>query len=174
MDSSEEIRGVIDNASDEGLWSAFAYCKNKLKEKGLVRTNNITGERGEFLAIATYNNTPGMPNLQAAPEGTQNVDALSRKGERYSIKTITLPGSTTGVFYGIGSPEDTTPPDKKFEYVVIVRLDQSYQLHQMIEISWDIFLQFKRWHSTMRAWNLGVTEELLCNSKIIFTAGNCG
>lgn len=170
MSSLEKIKDGINQASDEHLWSAFAYCKNKLKEKGLVRTNNITGERGEFLAIATYNNTPGMPNLQAAPEGTQNVDALSRKGERYSIKTIILPGSTTGVFYGISNPDDTTPPEKKFEYVIVVRLDQHYQLHQMIEISWDIFLQFKRWHSTMRAWNISITEELLRNSKIIFTA----
>jgi len=27
--------------------------------------------------------------LQAAPQGTKNVDAISRKGERYSIKTGT-------------------------------------------------------------------------------------
>lgn len=172
MDELEKIKQSINETSDENIWSVFAYTKNKLKEKGLVRTNNITGERGEFLAIATYNNTAGMPNLQAAPEGTQNVDALSRKGERYSIKTITLPGSTTGVFYGIGSPEDAMPPERKFEYIIIVRLDPNYQLHQMIEITWENFLKFKRWHTTMRAWNLSVTEELLKNSKIVFNASN--
>lgn len=56
--------------------------KTRIKKRGLVRTNNITGERGEFLVIETYNKTSNISNLQAAPEGTQNVDALSRKGER--------------------------------------------------------------------------------------------
>ena len=34
-----------------------------------------------------------------APVGTENIDAISRKGDRYSIKSTS--SNTTGVFYGL-------------------------------------------------------------------------
>lgn len=78
-----EILRATDNLSDEEIWTLYAYVGIRLKERGLVRARNIVGERGEFLAIKTYNKTSGLAKLQAAPEGTQNVDAISRKGERF-------------------------------------------------------------------------------------------
>src|SRR3989344_3243597 len=160
MDDTEQKIDFIDKLSDEELWQTYGYIGLKLKERNLIRTRNIVGERGEFLAIQTYNGIPGLPNLQAAPEGTQNVDAISRKGERYSIKTMTLPGNTTGVFYGLGGPTDSQSPDKKFEYVVIVIIDKNYKLKKMMELSWEVFLKFRKWHKTMRAWNLSITKDL--------------
>lgn len=157
----------IEELNSEELWLGYADIQQELKKRNLVRTNNIVGERGEFLAIETYSSISGLPNLQAAPEGTQNVDALSRKGERYSIKTISEPGSTTGVFYGIGEKDDNVIPEKKFEYVIIVQIFKDYRPKRILELSWDQFLRFKRWHSTMRAWNLSVTKSLLTEAKII-------
>src|SRR3990167_4548853 len=136
MDDFNKITKAVDTLSDEEIWTLYAYLGLKLKEKGLVRTRNIVGERGEFLAIKIYNDTPGLAKLQAAPEGTQNVDALSRKGERYSIKTISEPGNLTGVFYGIGDQEETNP-EKKFEYVVVVLIDKHYKPKRIIEITWE-------------------------------------
>lgn len=152
---------------DEEIWTLYAYVGLKLKERGLIRTRNVVGERGEFLAIKTYNETPGLAKLQAAPEGTQNVDALSRKGERYSVKTISEPGSLTGVFYGLGDKEEANP-DKKFEYVIIVLIDKYFRPKKIVEVTWNQFLKFKRWHKTMRAWNLNITRELLAEAKIIY------
>ena len=86
MNNFDEIAKAIDTLPDEEIWTLYAYLGLKLKERKLVRTRNIVGERGEFLAIKIYNETPSLAKLQAAPEGTQNVDALSRKGERYSNK----------------------------------------------------------------------------------------
>lgn len=157
----------INGLENEELWLGYADVQQELKRRGLVRTNNIVGERGEFLAIETYNSIKGLPNLQAAPEGTQNVDALSRKGERYSIKTVSEPGTTTGVFYGIGEKDDKNAPEKKFEYVIIVQLYKNYRPRRILELSWDNFLKHRRWHSTMRAWNLSVTNALLKDSRII-------
>ena len=153
--------------NNEELWIGYADLQQELKKRGLVRTNNIVGERGEFLAIETYNSISGLPNLQAAPEGTQNVDALSRKGERYSIKTVSEPGSTTGVFYGIGEKDDQGIPEKKFEYVIIVQLYKSYLPKRILELDWNNFLKHKKWHSTMRAWNLSVTKALLQDARVI-------
>ncbi|MFZ2832218.1 MAG: hypothetical protein WAZ40_03635 [Minisyncoccia bacterium] len=153
--------------NDEELWLNYGETQQELKKRNLVRTNNMVGERGEFLAVETYNSIPGLPKLQAAPEGTQNVDALSRKGERYSIKTISEPGTTTGVFYGCGDNNDENPPEKKFEYVIIVQILKNYKPKRILELTWEQFLKYRKWHSTMRAWNLSVTKTLISESKII-------
>lgn len=157
----------LDQLNNEELWLSYGDIQQELKKRKLVRTNNIVGERGEFLAIETYNSISGLPNLQAAPEGTQNVDVLSRKGERYSIKTITEPGKTTGVFYGVGEKDSNLIPEKKFEYVIIVQIFKSYRLKRILELTWEQFLNYKKWHSTMRAWNLSVTKSLLSEARII-------
>lgn len=159
----------IEGLTDEELWQFFAYLKSVLRTKKLVRTGNIVGDRGEFIAINFYNKLASLPKLQIAPEGTQNVDALSRKGERYSIKTITEPGVTTGVFHGICDKEELAIPEKKFEYLIIVQIDSEYLPKRVIELTWLQFLKFKKWHKTMSAWNISVTQELLKEAKIIFS-----
>jgi hypothetical protein len=158
----------LSGLDNEQLWLLHAETGQELKSRNLVRTRNTVGERGEFLAIETYNTTPGLPNLQAAPEGTQNVDALSRKGDRYSIKTITDPGSTTGVFYGLGEKDSIELPNKKFEYVVIVQIYNNYLPKRITELTFDQFLKYRKWHITMRAWNLRVGKDLLNDANIIF------
>lgn len=172
MSKFEEIKGKISSLSDEEIWTLYAYLGIELKERKLVRTRNIVGERGEFLAIETYKKISGLPNLQAAPEGTQNVDALSRKGERYSIKTVTEPRTLTGVFYGLGNPKDKNLPERKFEHVIIVVVSKEMQPKRILELDWEQFLKFRRWHKTMRAWNLSVTKELLKEAKTIFPENN--
>jgi hypothetical protein len=158
----------LEELNNEELWLGYADIQLELKKRNLVRTNNIVGERGEFLAIETYNSIAGLPNLLAVPAGTQNIDALSKKGERYSIKTIREPSKTTGVFHGIEEKDTLIIKDKKFEYVIIVQLSKDYRPIRILELSWDQFLKFKKWHSTMRAWNLSVTKKLLDSSKVIF------
>jgi len=161
-----DVKKIVDEVSDADVWSLYAYMALKLKERGLVRTRNIVGERGEFLAIETYAKIPGMAKLQAAPEGTQNVDALSRKGERYSIKTISVPSVTTGVFYGLAE-QGAQEGDPKFEYVIIVVIDKHYDLVKMLEVNWEQFLKFRKWHKTMRAWNLSLTKQLCSEAKLV-------
>lgn len=119
------------------------------------------------MAIKIYNSTRGLPKLQPSPQGTQNVDALSRKGERYSIKTISEPNSTTGVFHGLVDEDDKSISEKKFEYIIIVQLFKDYQLKKMLELTWDIFIKHKKWHRTMRAWNSTIISSLLSDAKII-------
>lgn len=142
----------------EELWTVYSKVVNELKSRNAIRTRNVTGERGEQLAIELYKSKTGYPKLQAAPEGTKNVDALSRSGERYAIKTIMFPNRTTGVFYGITEDPEQTP---KFEYLIVVTLDNSYQLKQVLEIDWNTFLKYKRWHSRMGAFNISLTKDLL-------------
>ena len=149
--------------SDQDLINFYFYWIQELKRRNIIRTKNIVGELGESLAIKYYNETPGLPKLQAAPTSTKSIDAISNKGERYSIKTVT--GNTTGVFYGISEKN----PEKVFEYVVIVIMNTDYSINKILEISWDTFLKYKRWHSRMQAWNLTITKKLFNESKIVYS-----
>lgn len=149
--------------SNDKLLGFYSKWIKELKARKIIRTNNIVGELGEYLAIEYYNKTPGLPKLQATPISTKSIDAVSNKGERYSIKSVT--GKTTGVFYGI---DKDSSPEKLFEYVIIVVLDEEYSIDMIIEISWENFLKYKHWHSRMNAWNLSITKKLIKDSKIIF------
>lgn len=164
----ERLMKKIEELDDDNLWKSYGLTIRELKKRKLIRTRNIVGERGEHLAIQIYNSTPKEPNLQAAPEGTQNVDALSRKGERYAIKTVTLPRKLTGVFYGLNSPESTEQEEKKFEYLIIVMINEFFEPVKIIECAWATFLKHKRWHKTTRAWNISVTSQLEKEFKLIF------
>lgn len=137
-----------------------------LKERGVIRSKNLLGDLGEYLAIEHFNKTPGLSNLQAAPTGTQNIDAISREGDRYSIKSTS--GNLTGVFYGLESPDSTRTDKQKFEYVLLVSFNADYELKRIIRLNWNQFLSFKKWHKTMRAYNLSITKKLIDECDILY------
>ncbi len=49
---------------------------------------------------------------------------------------------------------------QKFEYVLICKFDEDYDLELILEIGWNTFLRNKHWHSRMQAWNLILTKKL--------------
>ncbi|BDC60694.1 MULTISPECIES: hypothetical protein [Bacillus] len=87
---------LISKLSDDDLIKAYGEVIKEFKKRGIIRSKNLLGDLGEYLAINQYCSTIGLPNLQPAPIGTKNIDAISVKGERYSIKSTT--GKVTGVF----------------------------------------------------------------------------
>lgn len=153
----------IKKAKTEELWSYYSKIVKELRRRKAIRTRNVTGERGEQLAFDFYNNQIGLPKLQAAPEGTKNVDALSRSGDRYAIKTIMEPNRTTGVFYGVTDDFSQVP---KFEYLIVVILDDTFQLKQILEVDWKTFLEYKKWHSRMKAFNISISKKLIETSTV--------
>ena len=144
----------------------YSMTIKELKRRKIIRTNNVLGELGEYLAIEIYNSTPGMPNLTAAPIGTENIDAISRKGDRYRIKSTS--STTTGVFYGLEAPGSETPDLQKFEYVIICKFDDDYELQTVLEMDWETFLKNKHWHSRMHAWNLSLSKKLRRECKVVY------
>ena len=44
-------KNILQNLDNEELWLLYADAELELKKRDLVRTRNIVGERGEFLAI---------------------------------------------------------------------------------------------------------------------------
>jgi len=166
--SSENIEEILKKLPDEALYKAYTFVIHELRKRGIIRSKNVVGDLGEYLVIKHYNDTPGLPNLSPAPTGTQNVDALSRKGDRYSIKATT--GKVTGVFYGLHDKGESRPEKQKFEYVIVAIFDENLTLRRINELTWSDFLKYKRWHSRMRAWNLSITNDLLENTKTMYEA----
>jgi len=148
------------------LINLYGDLLKELKRRQIIRTKNVVGEIGEYLAINHYSQTRGLPKLVEAPISTNNIDAISDRGERYTIKTIT--GNTTGVFYGLPALNDDAVIRQMFEYVVIVILDEFYDLKMIVELTWEQFLKYKKWHSRMSAWNITINRDLINNANIIY------
>jgi len=157
----------LDKLKNKEIIALYSDIIIELKKRKIIRTKNLLGDLGEYLTIDFYCNTPGLPNLQAAPSGTQNIDAISRKGERYSIKSTS--GNLTGVFYGLNDPDAIEKEMQKFEYVIIVLFSNDFRLEKILEISWSLFLNHKKWHKTMRGWNISITKKLIKEATIIFS-----
>ncbi len=156
----------LSDKTPQELIQLYSESIKELKRRDIIRTNNVIGELGEYLAMEFYNDTPSLPNLQRAPIGTENIDAISRRGDRYSIKSTS--NNTTGVFYGL-EPKGSTQPDRqKFEYVIVCQFDDNYELVRILEMDWETFVKNKRWHSRMQAWNLNITKTLVAQCNIVF------
>lgn len=156
----------ISKFKDEELIQLYSKTIKELKSRNIIRTKNVLGDLAEFLTIQYYCKTAGLPNLQVAPIGTQNIDAISRNGDRYSIKATS--NNTTGVFYGL-QPKDSLEADKqKFEYIIICKFDDEFHLKAIYQMDWDAFIKHKRWHSRMKAWNLTLTKETVADCLTIY------
>ncbi|WII08084.1 hypothetical protein PED39_02485 [Methanomassiliicoccales archaeon LGM-RCC1] len=159
----------LSNLETGELIEAYGDCIALLKERNVIRTNNVVGDLGEYLVMEQYKKDTTLPNLTPAATGTKNVDAIGRNGKMYSIKTTT--GSVTGVIYGLHTPDENVPDEKMFDYLVICRLDRNYRLKAIYQLDWDAFVRHKKWHSRMRAWNVCVSKEVIADSRIVYESG---
>lgn len=146
-----------------GLYSSSI---KELKKRGILRTNNVVGELGEYFVFEKYEQMRSLPNLAVVPIGTKNINAIDQNGERYSIKSTT--GNVTSVFYGL-EPKGSTVEDKPlFEYVIICKLDADCDLEGIFQLSWEAFQKHKKWHSRMKAWNITLTKAMKNDSLIVY------
>ena len=111
----------LSKLKDEQVVDVYPRVLKELKTRGIIKTNNLVGDLGEYLAIKTYSETPRLPKLQDAPAGTKNIDAISTKGERYAIKSSS--GTGTGVFASLPTGNDNKI---YFEYKTTLKLIFSF------------------------------------------------
>jgi len=145
---------------DSELIALRVSVEKELECRGIALT---VGEMGETLTIDCFNRTPGLPNLQKAPTGTKNVDALSREGDRYSIKTIQK-GKKTGTIY----PNPSDPNKQLFEYILISKLDGDLHLLWTRQFTWKEFEEYRSWDSRMNAWYMGCSAKTLKKGALIY------
>lgn len=131
-----------------------------------MRRRNLgfsVGEIGEQLAINHFNSQKHLPKLQRSPRGSKNVDALSRDGNRYSIKTVQR-AKKTGTIY----PNTAKLDDQLFEYLLVVAIDDLYGLRSIYRLSWERFVELRAWDKRMSAWYLPVTQTRLQKAELIY------
>ena len=162
--SVEELVKLISPSSD---------VIQELKRRNVLRTKNIVGELGEYYAIKFYNKVDKkiykikrkLSNLTLAGETTKNVDALSIDGKIYSIKCVSSPNGTTGSFW---DPDSIKDNKKTFDYLIIVILNDTYQVDKILELSWDDFCEFKKYNKRMNNYNISITKQLTEKFKVIY------
>lgn len=153
VNTLKRIVELLSDLSDEEVLSYRAAVDIVLRNRNLSYS---TGELGEKLTISYFNSTPGLPNLQPAPTGTKNVDALSRNGDRYSIKTL-WSAKKTGTIY----PDPDNPEKRLFEFLLIVRLDKNLGIEGIYQFTWESFIQVRSWDKRMSAWYVSSSQRNL-------------
>ncbi len=147
---------------DEDLLLLRARLRAEMRKRGIA---DSVGAVGEQLAIEHFRKTPCLPKLQLAPRGTKNVDALSRNGDRFSIKTV-CEGSKTGTIY----PEPDDRDKQLFEHVLIVILAEDWSLESIHQLSWASFVKVRSWDKRMNAWYVAISARTLGAATPIFKA----
>lgn len=130
-----------------------------------MRKRNIAfsvGAVGEQLAIEYFHKTPGLPKLHPAQRGTKNVDANSRDGERYSIKTV-CHAKKTGTIY----PDSNDRDKQLFEHVIIVKLAEDWSLESIHQLAWNDFVKVRSWDKRMNAWYIAISRRTLRAAQLI-------
>jgi hypothetical protein len=148
--------------SDEDLILLRAKLRAEMRKRGIA---DSVGAVGEQLAIEHFRKTPGLPKLQMAPRGTKNVDALSRNGDRFSIKTV-CEGSKTGTIY----PETEDREKQLFEHMLIVKLAEDWSLESIHQLPWTGFVKARSWDKRMNAWYVAFNKRALAPADVIFSA----
>lgn len=149
----------VDDMTDQELLVLRASLDVEMRKRKIAFS---VGEVGELLAIEYFKSTSRLPNLQKAPTGTKNVDALSRNGDRYSIKTI-CKGKKTGTVY----PDPANPSKQLFEYLLIVHLTDSWGLKSIQQLTWDVFCEVRSWDKRMTAWYISISNRTLSAATTI-------
>lgn len=125
------------------------------------------GGVGEQLVIEHFHKTPGLPKLHSAQPGTKNVDANSRDGERYTIKTV-CHAKKTGTIY----QPDQDKNKQLFEYILIAKLAEDWSLESIHQLGWDDFVKVRSWDKRMNAWYVGISARTLGVAMLIYQVGN--
>lgn len=153
---------------DKELVSAYGDIVAELRNREIIRTKNVVGDLGERFAIDYYTQSPSLESMKDAPPSTKSIDAVGENGNGYAIKSIT--GKLTGVFYGLPHKDSDEKPEQLFDYLLIVLFNDSYQVKAIYELSWGQFLEYKKWHSRMEAWNMPLNNTVKNASRIVYEA----
>jgi hypothetical protein len=156
----KKLTDIVSSLDNNSLISLRVLVGAEMASRGI---SIEVGELGERLAIELFNSTPGLPNLMMAPKGAKNVDALSRNGERYSIKTV-LKAKKTGTVY----PDSQNPDKQLFEYLLLICLNSQYQLSTAYCFTWEAFLDARAWDKRMNAWYVPVSGRRLELAEKLF------
>jgi hypothetical protein len=160
----------LQNIKELELISLYGKVVKELRNREIIRTKNIVGDLGERFAIDYYTQSSQLENLSATAPSNQDIDAIGENGNEYAIKSTT--GNLTGVFRGLPQKNSNAQPKKLFDFLLIVKFSDSYEVETIYELTWQQFLKHKKWHSRMEAWNISVNKEMKDDAKMVYSLKN--
>ncbi|MQA23241.1 hypothetical protein [Rugamonas rivuli] len=160
INSSTEIPLDLKILDDLRLLALRTAVDTEARSRGL-RFN--VGEIGEKLAIAEFKGRSDLPVLAPAPPGTKNIDAISRDGDRYSIKTMQR-AKKSGTIY----PDREDKDKQLFEYILIVLMREDFTLERIIQLDWNLFCNVRSWDIRMNAWYIARSDRALAGGRQIY------
>lgn len=150
----------LKSLNDLALLELRSEIDKEARHRGL---NFNVGEIGEKLAISLFKERPDLPVLAPAPRGTKNIDAISRDGNRYSIKTLQR-AKKTGTIY----PDLVDKDRRLFEFILIVIINDGFSLERIIELTWEQFCTVRSWDIRMNAWYIARSHRALSPGRQIY------
>jgi hypothetical protein len=156
----------LSTLSDAELVPLYGELIAELKKRGIIHSKNVVGDLGEHLVCEFYRSNSGLPNLVLADPNTKNVDALGYDGMRYTIKTTTT--QRTSAIRDVAEGEAAFEQLPRFEYLVIAKLDDSYQLEKIVQLDWPTFLKHRVFNKHINGHILGLTDSLLSDATIVY------
>jgi len=130
------LKTNLNRLDDLEIIKLYSDVVKELKDRQIIKTSSITGSLGERLMVDLYNKN-GY-NLVEEPNSNKDYDATDNTtGKTYQIKAVTQ--SATGKISNVESYED-----KKFDYLVVLKLDEAFRIENLYELSWSDFWEMKR------------------------------
>lgn len=155
-----EVDIFFESLPDEELISSYNKLLRAFKSRNMIRTNNLIGDLGEFIAMNHYNSSDDLPNLVLADPNERAFDAYDRDDDNVKFAIKSTSTNMTGIFWGLEGKDSEIVDRKILDYVIIVKFSTDYQLESIYQIDWDTFLELKSWHSTTKAWKINITNKL--------------
>ena len=158
---------MLNNKTVEELLEVYSNIEIELKNRGVIRTSNLTGELAEYYALKYLKSWNNEMELILEPPSTKDFDIKDIKSNlSFSVKGIKGKNNKTSIFDRVNHKNELNPK-KIFDYAVVVKFNYKYQIDQVYLLSWDVFLIHRNWHSTMKGWDLTITNNFKLDDKVI-------
>ena len=152
------------------LISPNSDIRQELTNRNVIKTKNLVGEIGLYYVNHLYETTSYLPNLILQPPSSKNINFVTKTDNiKYAVKTVTSKKGTTGSFWG---PEQIEKNIKSFDFLLIVILDNDYQLELVLELTWNDFFKFKSYNKRMKSYNISITKNIINYGKKIYPSEN--
>ena len=96
-----KIQTFFNSLNDQELITSYGKLLNTLKKRKIIRSNNLVGDLGEFLAVNIYNSRQDLTNLILAETNEIAYNAYKKSEEdiKFTIKSTST--NMTGIFWGL-------------------------------------------------------------------------
>ena len=111
----------------------YLSCWKKLKKAGIIRSNNLTADIGEYFVCEKL-------KLKQVKQGNMGFDAKNKYGKKYEIKT--RKASTKNAENLVFPIYNESP--YLFDYLVLANLDYYFRIERLIIIPKRLIRKYKK------------------------------